>query len=629
MVIVLSQLDDRYFRGLEGQYRFDLAFRVHKAGSDDYLVRTHSAYRMKRSVNVELNLEAGEYVVLVKIDAERFDECMPAEDVVRKNAKTRREKLLRIGLAYDLAHGKAKVIETPEEKAAREAYEKKKKQKQREKLRKSIMEEREREYYVQLKRLEHRKKSAKRNKERQKAKREKKEAEAKKRVEEEEAEAKKRTKEQQENESRDKEAKLSQPSTPKDPEDQDAKDAREQGNVNKAHGPVEEGEADRDATTEEMGTKIEIPEPETSTDAGENTPASLSGESSAGTPRGDLKAATAGNNEEAPAASSNASIVAPTGKLGEAGAKHISETPEKTPKPEEEVSPGTSRSKDAAMEGKPEIQADNSTGVKGGQETGEKKPAQLPPDAENKIRRILGAVSGFKEELEAMLGGDELGEGQHSEEYDEPTRPHTPQPHLGHDRYNYHQASHQHHRNRAPSPHFYPQPNMQLRFSPGRDRGPLIADRRLPPGGYGTGDESDSDGVSVLDSVSDVTERELDYFMQDRARRQVDNVPPPRAPPPNDPYRYSDDDFERDPWNAVAVVGLRVYFKVAPEDKDKEVVKLRVIRPTLYDLDDDEEGKKDGGDEGKKGEEVKDVGETDEAKVLDLDDSAKDATIVV
>lgn len=42
VVIVLSQLDDRYFRGLEGQYEFHLQFRVHADGQDDYIVRSNS-----------------------------------------------------------------------------------------------------------------------------------------------------------------------------------------------------------------------------------------------------------------------------------------------------------------------------------------------------------------------------------------------------------------------------------------------------------------------------------------------------------------------------------------------------------------------------------------------------------
>jgi len=43
VMIVLSQLDDRYFRGLEGQYTFQFSFRVHKEGEEDYIVRSHSS----------------------------------------------------------------------------------------------------------------------------------------------------------------------------------------------------------------------------------------------------------------------------------------------------------------------------------------------------------------------------------------------------------------------------------------------------------------------------------------------------------------------------------------------------------------------------------------------------------
>ena len=139
VVIVLSQLDDRYFRGLEGQYQFDLSFRVHKAGHKDYVVRSRTGYRIKRSVSVELTLDAGEYIVLVKIDAARNEMILPVEDVVRMNARERREKLTRIGLAYDLAHSKGKIIETEEEKTARNKSEKKKREKDKNELREQLM----------------------------------------------------------------------------------------------------------------------------------------------------------------------------------------------------------------------------------------------------------------------------------------------------------------------------------------------------------------------------------------------------------------------------------------------------------------------------------------------------------
>jgi hypothetical protein len=147
---------------------------------------------------------------------------------------------------------------------------------------------------------------------------------------------------------------------------------------------------------------------------------------------------------------------------------------------------------------------------------------------------------------------------------------------------------------------------------------------------YGSDNESDSDGMSAVEELSDISDRELDYIIQDKARREREMVPTPRPPEANNGYRSQDDEFERDPWNAVAVVGLRIFYKVAPEDKDKEVVTLRVVRPSLYDLDGDDDAKKNGSEEEKKkGDDGDDKEGTNESKVLDLDDSAKDATIVV
>ena len=40
VVVVLSQLDTRFFKGLEGRYSFELTFRIHKDGEEDYLVRS-------------------------------------------------------------------------------------------------------------------------------------------------------------------------------------------------------------------------------------------------------------------------------------------------------------------------------------------------------------------------------------------------------------------------------------------------------------------------------------------------------------------------------------------------------------------------------------------------------------
>ncbi|ODA83010.1 hypothetical protein RJ55_01519 [Drechmeria coniospora] len=151
VILVLSQLDDRYFRGLEGQYGFELALRLHRAGHEDYIVRSQPPYRMRRSVNVELVLEAGDYDVRIKINACRSEHFLPIEDVIRDSAKSRREKLTRIGLAYDLAHDKGKIAESPGERAMREAHEKRELTKKREEIKKKIQSNREEEQYLKKK----------------------------------------------------------------------------------------------------------------------------------------------------------------------------------------------------------------------------------------------------------------------------------------------------------------------------------------------------------------------------------------------------------------------------------------------------------------------------------------------
>lgn len=116
MVIMLSQLDERYFRGLVGQYYFDLSFRVANQGDDEnYIIRTTAGVPKSRSVHIELTLEPGTYEVRLKIVGTRDERKPNVEDVVRDNWLKRREKLLRTGLSYDLAHARAQVKE-PEKK---------------------------------------------------------------------------------------------------------------------------------------------------------------------------------------------------------------------------------------------------------------------------------------------------------------------------------------------------------------------------------------------------------------------------------------------------------------------------------------------------------------------------------
>lgn len=113
LVLVLSQLDGRYFKGLHGQYSFRLHFRLHdqdRPNAEDYIVRSHGNYLMSRSVSVELpDMPAGTYVVYLKVTGERDGTLKSVEDVVKRECGKRveNEKLAQVGHAFDLAHSKA------------------------------------------------------------------------------------------------------------------------------------------------------------------------------------------------------------------------------------------------------------------------------------------------------------------------------------------------------------------------------------------------------------------------------------------------------------------------------------------------------------------------------------------
>ncbi|KAE8353706.1 hypothetical protein BDV28DRAFT_156795 [Aspergillus coremiiformis] len=142
VVLALSQLDSRYFKGLAGEYGFVLKFRVQREGEDDYMVRSHSSHLISRSVNAEVDLEPGRYHILIKVTAYRNEDMESTEEAVSRLAPIKREKLVQIGLSYDLAHAKAMVVETEGEKRAREELEQRckaaKKQKQIEATRKRL-----------------------------------------------------------------------------------------------------------------------------------------------------------------------------------------------------------------------------------------------------------------------------------------------------------------------------------------------------------------------------------------------------------------------------------------------------------------------------------------------------------
>uniref|UniRef100_A0A0D2XSI3 Calpain catalytic domain-containing protein n=1 Tax=Fusarium oxysporum (strain Fo5176) TaxID=660025 RepID=A0A0D2XSI3_FUSOF len=96
LVLVLSQLDGRYFKGLQGQYSFRLHFRLHYEDSpdaEDYIVRSHGNYLMERSVSVELpDIPAGNYVVYLKVTGERDSNGQSVEQVTKLRQKKDQKK---------------------------------------------------------------------------------------------------------------------------------------------------------------------------------------------------------------------------------------------------------------------------------------------------------------------------------------------------------------------------------------------------------------------------------------------------------------------------------------------------------------------------------------------------------
>ncbi|KAK3904182.1 calpain-D [Staphylotrichum tortipilum] len=131
LVIVLSQLDNRYFKGLQGQYSFRLQFRIHeqdRLDPEDYIVRSHGNYLMDRSVSIELPcMLPGTYSVFISVAGERHTGVPSIEDVVKRECKQRieNEKLAQVGYAHDLAHSKAAAHLDAVRKARKKADQKK------------------------------------------------------------------------------------------------------------------------------------------------------------------------------------------------------------------------------------------------------------------------------------------------------------------------------------------------------------------------------------------------------------------------------------------------------------------------------------------------------------------------
>ena len=114
---------------------------------------------MSRSVSTDLpELEAGTYSLLMKITAKRWGDLPRPEDTVRKYCRSNQEKLLQVGLAYDLAHARGQTWETDQEKVDREAREAKRKVMEKQRQREELREYRYKQWLIQKKQNERNKK---------------------------------------------------------------------------------------------------------------------------------------------------------------------------------------------------------------------------------------------------------------------------------------------------------------------------------------------------------------------------------------------------------------------------------------------------------------------------------------
>ncbi|ENH72571.1 Calpain-9 [Fusarium oxysporum f. sp. cubense race 1] len=128
VVIVLSQLDERYFKDLKGQYEFVLHFLLKTADDKTPICSVRPAHKWdRRSINCEVELEPGTYEVIPKITAERYYWLPTVQKMVKMGADSNPQKLRQIGLQYDLAHAKGGIIDEDEALRKKKELEKKKK----------------------------------------------------------------------------------------------------------------------------------------------------------------------------------------------------------------------------------------------------------------------------------------------------------------------------------------------------------------------------------------------------------------------------------------------------------------------------------------------------------------------
>ncbi|KAJ3522727.1 hypothetical protein NM208_g12735 [Fusarium decemcellulare] len=121
--------------------------------------------------------------------------------------------------------------------------------------------------------------------------------------------------------------------------------------------------------------------------------------------------------------------------------------------------------------------------------------------------------------------------------------------------------------------------------------------------------ESEDDAESAISDLTDLSDREMEIHVIHFDGTVSD------SDSDSDSASEAGDDEEKDPWNAVVVAGLRVFHKGLGEGDDDSSIDLKVIRPIPFGKDNDHLNPEN-------------QGKSCNTKVLDVDDSAKDATLV-
>lgn len=122
VVLALQQADTRFFVGLDGQYRFELHFRLRREGESEYLVRSKQSLVMTRSASKEVYLEPGSYIVSFRIS--RLKNGHPTRAAyIGAFIKDQSNKFLHISKSYDYAVAKTLTFETQDEEPEAEEEE--------------------------------------------------------------------------------------------------------------------------------------------------------------------------------------------------------------------------------------------------------------------------------------------------------------------------------------------------------------------------------------------------------------------------------------------------------------------------------------------------------------------------